>query len=332
MKSVNTQIQIDACAQTIWSILDDLSNYSLWNKVLPEFSGVTTVGRQVTGQIHFSGKPPQQVLGTLILIVGARELRWVSELPSEPVTRAEHYFKLTPIDDGRTLLEHGEFFDGPLEDFIWTMIADVIGADYDQMNHDLKARAEALRWATPLLHPAIEAKQRLVAPSADVFLRCKCTEATIEARIDGPIFHTHLCGCSQCWKPDKALFALIAMSPAGSVEITRHPEKLEVVDPSTAIRRQACAECGVHVLGTVAEPDHHFFGLEFVHPELIEGPSQKPEFAGFVSSVIETGASPSEMNAVRRKLQALGIPAYDVFSPELMDLISWHRVKIRAAR
>ncbi len=328
MRAANTEIQIDASAQTVWSILDDLANYPSWNKVLPEISGVTTVGRSVSGSIQFSGKSPQPVQGTLIRIVGARELRWVSEVPSEPVTRAEHYFKLTPISEQRTLLEHGELFDGPLEDFIWSMIGDVISADYDQMNLDLKARAEALEAKTPALHPLVDRGQEWDAFPAQSSLRCKCATAKIEAHIDGPISHTHLCGCSQCWKPDQALFAMIAVSPAGSITITRNAEKLHVVDPSKAIQRQACTKCGAHILGTVTDPDHHFFGLEFMHPELMDGPLEKPEFAGFVSSIIEKGASPSEMYAVRRRLKALQIPAYDAFSPELMDLIAWHRVKI----
>ena len=53
-----------------------------------------------------------------------------------------------------------------------------------------------------------------------------------------------------------------------------------------------------------------------------------PEFAGFVSSLIETGTSPSLMEAIRGRLAALRIPAYDAFLPEIMDLIGWHRRKI----
>jgi S-(hydroxymethyl)glutathione synthase len=328
MKSVTTEIQIDASAQTIWSVLDDLDSYGLWNKVLPKIAGVTTLGRQIHGSIHFSAKEPQEVHGTILRIIGARELRWVSEVPSDPVTRAEHYFKLTPIDDRRTLLEHGELFDGPLEDFIWSMIGDAIGVDYEQMNLDLKERAEGLEKVRPLLHPYLEQEQARSAQPGPILLHCKCAKEPVVAEVKGPLSHAHLCGCSQCWKPERSLFALIAVVPVGGVTVTHRSEKLQVVNPSRAIQRQACGRCGAHVLGTVVDLDHHFYGLDFIHPELIAGASIKPEFAGFVSSIIETGANPSEIVAVRRRLQTLGIPAYDAFSPELMDIIAWHRVKI----
>jgi hypothetical protein len=47
-----------------------------------------------------------------------------------------------------------------------------------------------------------------------------------------------------------------------------------------------------------------------------------PELAGFVYSVVEAGASPSEMEAVRTALVEAEIPAYDAFPPEIMDVIA----------
>ena len=55
----------------------------------------------------------------------------------------------------------------------------------------------------------------------------------------------------------------------------------------------------------------------------------RPEFAGFVSSLKETGISPSFMETIRGRFAELRIPAYDPFSPEIMDLIGWHRRKIQ---
>jgi hypothetical protein len=83
------------------------------------------------------------------------------------------------------------------------------------------------------------------------------------------------------------------------------------------------------MIGRVEDSRHHFFGLDFIHPELAgTATCPSPEFAAFVSSIIETGATPSLMEAVRRRLLALGISPYDAFSPELMDIIAWHRVKL----
>ena len=110
--------------------------------------------------------------------------------------------------------------------------------------------------------------------------------------------------------------------------MTRNEQRLRAIDPEAAIRRQACERCGVHMIGTVADPDHHFYGVCFVHPERDVGYRGWPEFAGFVSSLIEGGLPPERTTAVRTRLAELGIDASDAFSPEIMDLIAWHRVKL----
>ncbi|MBY0401106.1 GFA family protein, partial [Myxococcota bacterium] len=280
----------------------------------------------------------------ILRIVGARELRWVSEIPGDPPSRAEHYLILTPTVDGGTHFENTELFEGPIAEAVWPMMEGVGRRDFEQMNRDLKNRAELLERASVALHPALPSSPRSEASStAEVgrasarvvdamILRCACEKAPVEVRVDAQPKHPHLCGCSQCWKPAGAVFALIAVAPAGSVRITAGADALAVVDPTKAIARSACRRCGVHMIGRVADPDHHFYGLDFFHPELAVGACPAPEFAGFVSSIIEAGASPSRMAAIRRQLAALGIPAWDSFSPELMDLIAWHRLKIARSR
>ena len=55
-----------------------------------------------------------------------------------------------------------------------------------------------------------------------------------------------------------------------------------------------------------------------------------PEFAAFVSSIIESGAPPSEMGAVRSRLKELKLEPYDCLSPPLMDAIATHTWKAKS--
>jgi S-(hydroxymethyl)glutathione synthase len=57
-----------------------------------------------------------------------------------------------------------------------------------------------------------------------------------------------------------------------------------------------------------------------------------PEFAAFVSSIIESGADPAEMGAVRAKLKGMGLEPYDCLSPALMDAIATHTAKAAGVR
>lgn len=328
-KTLETDIKINASPQTVWSVMDDLDRYPAWNALVPEFSGRTTVGEVLHGTIVLNEIPPFPLTPTLLRVIGGRELRWITRKPGEIVTSGEHYFILKPKADGGTHLFHHETFESEAMEMIWPAVEASTLPVYLRMNEALKARAEALEQATPSLHPAVDDGIATGAASSGSILQCLCPVDPVEVRIDEAVLHNHLCGCSKCWKPAKARFAQLAIVPAGTLHVTSNAEKLNVVDPSQSIRRHACRECGTHMFGHVDDVDHHFYGAEFVHPELaIEGEAPPPEFAGFVSSLIEAGENPSNMRAIRNRLTKLGIPSYDAFSPELMDIIAWHKVKI----
>ncbi|ESY28196.1 hypothetical protein X748_29475 [Mesorhizobium sp. LNJC386A00] len=73
------------------------------------------------------------------------------------------------------------------------------------------------------------------------------------------------------------------------------------------------------------EREHAFQGLSFIHPELLDNNSwPAPGFAAFVSSIIEGGVDPSEMDGIRATFKDLGLEPYDCLSPALMDyLAAW---------
>lgn len=145
------------------------------------------------------------------------------------------------------------------------------------------------------------------------------------------IAHNHACGCTKCWKPEGALFSIVGVVSREQVTITENGQKLSVVNASAPIQRHACKDCGVHLFGRIENRDHPFFGLDFVHSELSsDGGWQEPQFAAFVSSIIEGGADPERMGEVRRTLKGLGLEPYDCLSPPLMDAIATHAANAKA--
>jgi S-(hydroxymethyl)glutathione synthase len=80
--------------------------------------------------------------------------------------------------------------------------------------------------------------------------------------------------------------------------------------------------------GRIENKDHPFYGFDFVHTELSKQDGwAAPEFAAFVSSIIESGYDPKGMDAVRARLKELKLEPYDCLSPALMDLIATHTAK-----
>ena len=85
--------------------------------------------------------------------------------------------------------------------------------------------------------------------------------------------------------------------------------------------------------GRIENKSHPFYGLDFIHTELSnEDGWAPPEFAAFVSSIIESGANPNNMGAVRGRLKELGLEPYDCLSPALMDAIAIHTAKAAGAQ
>ena len=184
------------------------------------------------------------------------------------------------------------------------------------------------------IHPAIDNGFPPAAPGfAGGTLTCKCATNPVVVRLDAQTAFNHACGCTKCWKPEGATFSQVAVVGRDKVHVVSGAEKLQVVDPAAVIQRYACKDCGTHMYGRIEKTDHPFYGLDFVHTELSsETGWAPPQFAAFVSSVIEAGVPPSKMPEIRARLAELGLPPYDVLSPDLMDLIATHTAKQAKAK
>jgi S-(hydroxymethyl)glutathione synthase len=123
---------------------------------------------------------------------------------------------------------------------------------------------------------------------------------------------------------------MVAVVPRDSLSVVENGDKLQIADPSAAIQRYACRGCGVHMYGRIENQGHPFYGLDFIHTELSpERGWSAPEFAAFVSSIIEAGTNPDQMSGVRSRLRELGLEPYDCLSPPLMDAIATHTAKAK---
>jgi S-(hydroxymethyl)glutathione synthase len=179
------------------------------------------------------------------------------------------------------------------------------------------------------IHPSVD---NGIRPAAREFaggtLVCKCAHNPVEVTVKSQSAHNHACGCTKCWKPRGALFSVVAVVPRDKLSVSKNGDKLAIVDATATIQRHACKGCGVHMYGRVEKTGHPFHGLDFIHTELSpQSGWSPPEFAAFVSSIIEAGADPAQMGAVRARLRSLGLEPYDCLSPALMDYIATHLAK-----
>lgn len=180
------------------------------------------------------------------------------------------------------------------------------------------------------IHPSID--NGVGPPAAANFtggtLQCKCADRKVVVSIKGQSNYNHACGCTKCWKPAGALFSIVAAISRDNLSVTANQDKLKVFDSAATIKRYACSACGVHMYGRIDNTNHPLYGFDFVHTELSPEPGWAPPgFAAFVSSIIESGADPAIMGAVRARLKQLGLEPYDCLSPGLMDFIATQAAK-----
>jgi S-(hydroxymethyl)glutathione synthase len=181
------------------------------------------------------------------------------------------------------------------------------------------------------VHPAVD--NGVKAGSANFAggtLTCKCSSAPVTVTLKANTAFNHVCGCTKCWKPRGATFSQVAVVGRDKLTVSANGNKLKIVDEQAPIQRYACTGCGVHMYGRIENKNHPFHGFDFVHTELSKEPGwSAPEFAAFVSSIIESGFPPARMAEVRARLKELRLEPYDCLSPALMDLIAAHAAKAK---
>ena len=179
------------------------------------------------------------------------------------------------------------------------------------------------------IHPAVDGGVKAGKTDfAGGTLSCKCSSSPVTVSLEGNTAFNHVCGCTKCWKPKGAMFSMIAVIGRDKLRVTGNGHKLKIVDEKAAIQRHACSACGVHLYGRIEDKKHAFYGFDFVHTELSKDSGwSAPEFAAFVSSIIESGSPPARMGEVRARLKELRLEPYDCLSPALMDLIATNSAK-----
>ena len=63
------------------------------------------------------------------------------------------------------------------------------------------------------LHPKIDNGLPKESPSfTGGTLVCACTSNPVKVKVKGQIAHNHACGCTKCWKPEGAIFSVVAVA------------------------------------------------------------------------------------------------------------------------
>lgn len=142
MKTIHTEIIIEASAQEVWDILMDHSTYPEWNPLILSISGSTKEGELLEAMIAPPGKKPMKFKPVVLKKEAKKEFRWKGKLFFKGLFDGEHFFQLVEMGANRTKFIHGERFTGILVGPLYKMIGEQTKAGFLEMNEALKKRAE----------------------------------------------------------------------------------------------------------------------------------------------------------------------------------------------
>lgn len=134
-----TEIHIAAQPSTVWSVLTDGEQYADWNPFIVSMRGQVVEGATIENTMRPRDGGQMIFQPTVLRAEAERELRWLGRLYLPRVMDGEHYFLLTPSEQG-THLVHGEIFRGVA---LWFIDVEQFRLDFEAMNEALKNRVES---------------------------------------------------------------------------------------------------------------------------------------------------------------------------------------------
>ena len=143
MKELRSEIEIGAPAERVWRLLTDFPSYPQWNPFITRISGEATTGERLEVRIEPPGGRGMTFRPTVLNAEPNRELRWLGHLLVPGLFDGEHSLTIQPLEENRVRFVQSEAFRGLLVPLFSRSLDNNTRRGFDEMNHALKARAEA---------------------------------------------------------------------------------------------------------------------------------------------------------------------------------------------
>jgi hypothetical protein len=141
MKTIQTEITINATPAKVWSVLTDFESYPDWNPFIKSIKGDQSLG----GKLETSILPPNRKLmkfkPRILAFDEHSELRWLGTAGIKGLFDGEHYFKIKDLKNGSVKFEHGEKFTGILVGLMPRVLVDT-KTGFELMNEAFKKECE----------------------------------------------------------------------------------------------------------------------------------------------------------------------------------------------
>jgi hypothetical protein len=142
MAGIDTSIEIDAPAETVWSVLADTAAYPEWNPFMRSMEGEWLVGSRLTVVLQPVGSKPSTFHPRVEIADPVHKLQWLGSVVVPGIFDGRHELIIERIDAAHSRFVQRESFTGIAVSLLGGTIE---GArkGFEAMNAALKELAEA---------------------------------------------------------------------------------------------------------------------------------------------------------------------------------------------
>jgi hypothetical protein len=143
MREILTEIEINASAEKVWSVLSDFERFPEWNPFVIKVEGKPLKGETLKIDVQLPDSLKLKFTPEVLVAEPNKELRWVGTMPLGMFS-GEHFYKIEAIDEKRSRFIHGEYFKGWFVPVIFALAGKQTEKGYLLMNEAIKKRVESI--------------------------------------------------------------------------------------------------------------------------------------------------------------------------------------------
>lgn len=141
MKTLSTEIDIDAAPDTVWGILVDFAAYPEWNPFVVSLAGEGRLGARLEVYMRMAGRKAIKLRPTVTAFEEGKLFEWLGRLGVKGLFDGRHQYRIEPFGDGTKFIQ-SEQFTGILVPLLSRILNGGTRSGFEAMNLALKERAE----------------------------------------------------------------------------------------------------------------------------------------------------------------------------------------------
>jgi len=142
MREIQTEIEIAAPPEKVWSILTNIEDWDKWNPITIQASGVASVGSELTITMRGEdGNDGPRYMPVVTSLEEPKLFEWRANMMADFLFTNGRVFELKKTNAGTRLINK-ETFRGMLVPLFWSKLSSHVPVFLNEMNEALKIRVE----------------------------------------------------------------------------------------------------------------------------------------------------------------------------------------------